>query len=377
VALDLLEFGSKLRRYRDQRQLAYDELVSATGIPLDRLQGLESGTLAPTGDEVLILADFFQCDYRFFVSNEKLAPFEQTESLYRRFGTEFSKQDRKSIQEFFFLCECEAFLLGELNRVAEPFYFTPTGGFYKQQAEDAARALRTHFSYVSNEVPGDVYSDFRRLGFHLFRRSLDNSNISGLTFQHPSAGTCILVNYSEDIYRQRFTAAHEGAHGILDRGDDVIVSFNRRTTDLVELRANTFASRYLLPAELITQIQVSSWNQTEIVRWASRFKVSTSALAIALKQAGVVDGQLANQLRQVRVPTRDKVDPELANLTGQAAIRKELLLRRGLSNFYVGISFEAWNKGIISTGRTAEMLLVDDFELPAIAELFGARPPQA
>jgi Zn-dependent peptidase ImmA (M78 family) len=376
VPIDLIEFGSKLRRYREQRQLAYDELVPATGILLDRLQGLENGNLAPTGEEILILADFFQCDYRFFVSNEKLAAFEQTESLYRRFGTEFSKKDRKSIQEFFFLCECEAFLLTELKRETEPFHFTPIGTFYKRHAEDAARALRKHFSYPSNVVPSDVYADFRRLGFHLFRRRLDNSNISGLTIQHPSAGTCILVNYSEDLYRQRFTAAHESAHGILDRGEDVIVSFNRPTTDLVETRANTFASRYLLPTELIEQIPVSVWNQVEIVRWASQFKVSTSALAIALKEVGVIDERLANRLRQVRVPAHEKVDPELANLAEQPATRKELLLRRGLSKFYVGLCFEGWNKGIVSTGRAAEMLLVNDFELWEIAELFNARPPQ-
>ena len=127
MPFDVAEFGRKLRRYREQRQLTHDEIVAGTGIALHRLEGFESGNLTPTGDEVLIFADFFQCDYRFFVSNEKLAAFEQTEYLYRRFGEEFSKTDRKSIQEFFFLCECEAFLLTELQRKTEPFHFTATG----------------------------------------------------------------------------------------------------------------------------------------------------------------------------------------------------------------------------------------------------------
>ena len=374
MPIDLAAFGSKLQRYREQRQLTLDELVSGTGISVERLQGFEIGNREPTGDEVLILADFFQCDYRFFVSNEKLAAFEQTESLYRRFGTEFSKNDRRSIQEFFFLCECEAFLLSELKREIDTFTFTPSGKYYKGHAEQAAKALRRHFSYASNAVPSDVYADFRRLGFHVFRRRLDNSNISGLTIQHPSAGTCILVNYSEDIYRQRFTAAHEGAHGILDRGDDVIVSFNGATNDLVEIRANTFSSRYLLPPELLEQIPVSVWNQAQIVRWASQFKVSTTALVFALKEGGVIDERLANELRQARVPAHEKGDPELANLAERPAMRKEELLSRGMSAFYVGLCFEAWNKGIVSTGRAAEMLLVDDFELWDIAELFNMRP---
>src|ERR1035441_1113576 len=147
VPIDIAAFGSKLRRYRDQRQMTLEELVPGTGIPAERLTGFETGATTPTGDEVLILADFFQCDYRFFVSNEKLAAFEQTESLYRRFGPEFSKKDRRSIQEFFFLCECEAFLMAELKREVEYFSFTPSGNFFKGHGDQAAAALRKHFKY--------------------------------------------------------------------------------------------------------------------------------------------------------------------------------------------------------------------------------------
>jgi len=373
VPIDLIEFARKLRSHRDQRQLTLLELAEGTGIPLTRLERCESGDLAPTGDEVLIIADFFQCDYRFFISNEKLAAFQQTEALYRKFGTEFTKNDRKSIQEFFFLCECEAFLLAELDRKVEPFNFTPTGSVFKRHGEDAAKALRGHFSYKSNEVPSNVYDDFRRLGFHVFRRRLENSNISGLTIRHPWAGTCILVNYSEDIYRQRFTGAHEGGHGILDCADDVIVSFQSQKADLIELRANTFSARYLLPSEVVMQIPVVVWNQVEIVKWASHFKVSTTALAITLNELNIIDRHRANELRKAKVPAHEKIDPELAKLSPQAKARKEILLRRGLTTFYVELCLEALGIGIVSTRRASEMLLVDDFELPVIAELFGTR----
>jgi Zn-dependent peptidase ImmA (M78 family) len=375
VSFDLAEFARKLRSYRDQRQLTPTELAAGTGIAPARFEALEAGELLPTGDEVLIIADFFQCDYRFFVSNEKLAAFQQTETLYRKFGKDFTKNDRRSIQEFFFLCECEAFLLTELNRKIESFSFTPKGSFYKGHGEDAAKALRRHFSYESKEVPSDVYADFRRLGFHVFRRRLENSNISGLTIQHPTAGTCILVNYSEDIYRQRFTGAHEGGHGILDRGDDVIVSFKGQEKEYIEIRANAFASHYVLPREVITQIPVKTWNQTEIVKWASQLKVSTHALAIALNQSGIIDKKSVDELRRARVPAHEKIDPELANLPERVMARKESLLQRGLTNFYVDLCLEAWSRGIVSGGRAAEMLLADDAELEEIGELFGVRVP--
>src|SRR4051812_1015574 len=108
MPINLTIVGEKIRRYREQLQLTVDDLSAATGMPQERLSRVEAGQLEPNGDEILVLADFFKCDYRFFISNEKLAPFEQTDELYRRFGKEFSKADRRNIQEFLFLCECEA-----------------------------------------------------------------------------------------------------------------------------------------------------------------------------------------------------------------------------------------------------------------------------
>ena len=84
VALDLAQFGTKLLRLRSEQQVELAELSAGSGILSDRLAALETGKAAPSGDEVLILADFFKCDYRFFVSNERLAASEQTEWRYRR-----------------------------------------------------------------------------------------------------------------------------------------------------------------------------------------------------------------------------------------------------------------------------------------------------
>jgi hypothetical protein len=52
----------------------------------------------------------------------------------------------------------------------------------------AASALRKLFDYPDNTVPRDVYTDFRSIGIHVFRRRLHNSNISGLFVRHPTAG---------------------------------------------------------------------------------------------------------------------------------------------------------------------------------------------
>jgi Zn-dependent peptidase ImmA (M78 family) len=357
-------------------ELSTQELSDATGIATDKLELCEAGQREPTGDEVLILADFFRCDYKFFISNEKLAPFEETEQLYRRYGSDFSKADRRNIQDFLFLCEIEEYLTQELGRDKKrrPFKFVKTGDYYKAHGEQAATSLRRHLGYDQNQVGMNIYDDIRSIGVHVFRRKLGNSNISGLYIRHPTAGKCVLVNYSEDVYRQRFTAGHEAAHTILDDEADFVVSFAKwNKNDLVEIRANTFASRYLMPPEFLRSIPgAREWTVDKGVEWAKRLKVSTEALAYALREANLIEQDLVVQLKAARIPPDMKVDPELpVDVPVRSRGRKRQLLELGLSDYYVELCFEGYHKGVISRGKLAECLLLDDAELQEIADLYG------
>src|SRR5262249_22054186 len=144
-----------------------------TRIDRKTLVALENGSLKPIGDQILIFADFYQCDYNFFISSEKLAPFEQTETLYRRYGAEFHKDDRRRVQEFLYLCECEESLAQTLGRQRGTIpKVQKTGDYFKGHGERAAIELRRHLGYKANEIPMNVYSDFRQLGCHILRREL-------------------------------------------------------------------------------------------------------------------------------------------------------------------------------------------------------------
>jgi Zn-dependent peptidase ImmA (M78 family) len=377
MAFDLALLATKLRRYREQFQVSFLELAEATGIEEEILQAYENGDRQPTGDDILVLADYYKCDYKFFVSNERVAPFDQTETLFRRYGNEFSRQDRWAVQEFLHLAECESFLLQSLGRSnQEPFAFTKRGTYYKGHGIAAADALRQKLGYSNLEIGMDIYSDFRAIGIHIFRRKLENSSISGLYIKHPAAGKCVLINYSEDVYRQRFTAAHEAAHAILDDEEDVIVSLTGwKKGDLIEIRANTFASHYLMPPGFLSQIpEVNRWNAEKALAWASKLKVSTEALAYALSEANLINNITEEEIKGVNVPKTAKIDPELPeSLSTRASERRQELLKRGLSQYYVTLCFEGYREGIISAARMAEMLLIREWELYEIARLYGER----
>jgi Zn-dependent peptidase ImmA (M78 family)/transcriptional regulator with XRE-family HTH domain len=377
MALDLAILGSKLARYRDQFQATVADVANGTGIPIDVLVAYEGGNREPTGDHILIIADYYKCDYKFFLSNDKLAPFEQTETLFRMQGDALSVEDRWAIQEFLFLCECEDFLMTIVPIMhRKPFRFHRHGTYVKQHGIDAAKALRAHLAYKTKQVGIDVFRDLRTIGLHVFRRELSSSAISGLFIRHPFAGPCVLVNFSEDIYRQRFTAAHEAGHAILDDEKDVNVSFTTwDKTDLSEVRANTFASQYLMPPEFLRSLpDPHQWSSEKAVEWAGKLKVSTTALSFALRDAGLIDEATVQKLKAVAVPADVKVDAELpASLSPGTRSRKLDMLKRGLSPFYVGLCFHAYRLDAISAGRLAEMLLVSPRNIHSIAALYGER----
>lgn len=376
MPLDQQLLGQKLQRYRNQLSRTLAEVSDATGIGEERLRAYEAGTSAPSGDEILIFADYYMCDYKFFISNEKLAPFEETETMFRRYGTEFAREDRWAVQEFLFLSECEHSLQRELGKQSQKkFHIKADGRSHGKLGELAAIQLRAYQGYANNVVPLDIYKDFRSIGLHVFRRKLGNSNISGLFVSHPVAGGCILINYDEDVYRQRFTAAHEACHAILDSDAGFVVSLSSQKNE-IEVRANKFSSHYLAPSAFLRSIpQGSSWDTAKAIEWANKLKVSTEVLAYALRRERLVSTQAMNIVKSVRVPKQDKVDPEIPNtLAPQSKKRKRELLARGLSNYYVSLCFESYREGMISAARLAEMLLMDgDSELMILADLYGER----
>lgn len=375
MGIDSQAISARLKQARELQALSLKEVAAQTGIATERLASIEAGGKRPSGDEVLILANFYRHDFRDFLEQSRGEPFRQTDILYRRYGTSFTGQDRRAIQEFLFLCEIEAFLERELGVKKTAFNFRPIETKHRKQGEEAALKLREVLGYNSRQIPRDVFSDFRQIGIHIFRRKLVSTEISGLYIEHPVAGHCVLINYDEDLYRQRFSVSHEVAHSIFDSSEAVTVTYEKGAAnydkqDKREQRANRFASCYLMPPASLPN--VPEWNTDAALHWASMLQVSTAALSYALREAKHVDWATSKLLRSVRVPKNEKVEPEApVNLTELQRSRRLRLLERGFSDYYVGLCFEAHHRGIISAGRLGEALLADHDETREISILYG------
>lgn len=372
MSFDLKVFGQKLNRCRKHLELSLEEVSRKVGLEPLRIDQLEKGMVEPSGDEVLILADFYLQDYHYFISNEQKSTAEQVETLYRKLGKEISKQDKWSIQEFLFLCECEEFVLNGVDYYRKEFKFNTKGILYRQQGVEAANALRKFLGYNDDQVIPDIYQELRKIGLHIFRRRLENSNISGLFLSHPNAGRCILVNYDEDVFRQNFTVAHETGHAILDYGETVNISFAKDDTkDAREVRANAFASAFLVPPGLKERFQKISWTDELLKSTSIKLKINPIVLVYALKNMGILNNQDLYKFKYTKLNRDEKIDAELANLGRKIHDAKVECFKLGLSKFYIMKCYDAYSAGVISSNRMAEMLLTSTTELPALLSLFN------
>ncbi|NIZ01196.1 helix-turn-helix domain-containing protein [Thalassospira lucentensis] len=372
-------FSSKLRRARENVGMSIVDVVQGTGIDGAKIKSFEMGDLAPTGDEILILADLFKCDLKWFLSNESSNPDENINLMLRAAEEEIPSTDRYAIAEFLHLCKCEQFLDEQLETVTfqRPFNFTPRGTYYIGHGADCARKLRQHFGLKPNAYIPDVFDWFRQTGLHIFRRSLPNSNVSGLFVNHPEAGKCILINFTENLYRQRFSLAHEVAHALIDadKAYNISTPGDQNSRELVEIRANSFASNFLISPEQLAMFGKTYWSSSEnIIEIADRLFITVPALLSALKRDKVISDEEHAELRSVLRSKNTKIDAELSgDLTSQQQQRKTHLLEQGLHDKYVRKVFEAQHRKLISRAKAADMLLSSSQELDDIATLFGFR----
>jgi len=349
-----------------------EDVSEWTGIARERICILEAGTEAPEGDEVLILADVYLKDFKHFISGDRPDEFDNSSILYRALGLELTAADARNIQEFLYLCENEQMLEEASDKRKREFHHAVVGTNFKHQGKTGAEALRAHLGIAPSEVLVNPYRCFRSIGVHIFRRKMDNSRISGLYVHHRQAGSCVLINYGEDVYRQIFTVCHECAHSIFDREDSAVVSGKWNGTDLREVRANAFAGQFLIPDGVVQQhLRPITWSETVFRTWCDRLSVNAKTLSIRLKESGIIDHAMAKRYGAIRINGQSKEDPEIPDeYTKSQRIRALSLLDQGLSGYYVRHGIEAFQQEKISFDRLSELFMVERIDLMSLLAEF-------
>ncbi|MDP8225577.1 MAG: XRE family transcriptional regulator [Candidatus Lernaella stagnicola] len=380
MAIDLQELSKKLKHLRkDVLKQELEDVASQSGIHIEALREMEQGRREPTGDQILILSDVYKQELAYFITGERVDTFEKVNQLFRKFDKELTPQDRMNIQEFLYLCRCEhdfETMMGGRPRI---IHFDPNlrGTFFKGHGWENAERLRKEFGFQDKPLV-DVFGIARKLGYHIFRRKLGRSAISGVFIRHREIGNCILVNYNEDLYRQDFSALHELAHAIFDKDYQVNLSLEdeqRGPEERREWRANAFAGRMLIPRAKLERMDTSGDSELvadEVKHLCREYRANFDTGLYAMKDADRLTQDQVDDLKGTRkISQAEKDDAALVGHAPKVKVRRLQLMKRGLSPEYVGVCFEAYHRGLISQGRLAEALLIQLDEMPEIAEMYG------
>ncbi|OKH55579.1 hypothetical protein NIES2101_04145 [Calothrix sp. HK-06] len=371
MTFDYEVLGRKLKDARESLLITPQNSASRLKVSLQEYLDIEAGTNRITGDQLLLLAVLYRRDFRYFVAGDYLSAESQVQEMFRH-NAELSQRDRVAIQEFVRLCEYEDFLEREIFQQERPqirnydqFAFNHT--YFKGQGQEAASFERERL-ILGNQPIENIFELIRNQGIHIFKRQLEDKNISGLYINHPIAGHCILINYLDDLYRQNFSAAHEYCHALFDSSQGQEVTYLKSSNDKSELewRANSFAGNFLVPKQRI-ELDYSPAGTYEawiilIRQIAERFRVSSQVVIIRLSELKWIDKSLQEQLIQDRllvIKHDEKFDPETPpNLSSGIRNKLTRIIRQGLSWHFIELCTKAYRQGEITYHKLLDMLLL-------------------
>jgi Zn-dependent peptidase ImmA (M78 family) len=371
MAFDYAVLGRKLKDARESLLIAPQDSASHLQISLQDYLDIEVGRNRITGDQLVLLAALYRRDFRYFVTGDYPSAESQVQEMFRR-NAALSQSDRVAIQQFVRLCEYEDFLEREIfqrQSVPIPNYgqFSFNHRYFKRQGEEAASFERERLVLGTQPIE-NIFELLRNQGIHIFKRQLDDKNISGLYINHPVAGHCILVNYIDDLYRQNFSAAHEYCHALFDSSQGQEITYLKSSNDKSELewRANSFAGNFLVPKQKLELDYSPAKNYEDwisLVRQiAERFRVSSQVIIIRLSELQWIDRGLQEQLFQDKrlvIKHDEKFDPETPpSLSSGIRDKMTQILNQGLSWHFINLGTEAYRRGEITYHKLLDMLLL-------------------
>jgi Zn-dependent peptidase ImmA (M78 family)/transcriptional regulator with XRE-family HTH domain len=277
---------ARLTQARQLASMTKRELADRIGVSAAAIGQYESGT-RPRPDMLTLIAHQLGYPVEFFMIGRPHAKLDASTAHFRSLRATRSYQRAKAIS---FTEQIWELTYALEKKVALPWVNLPgfSGGEVQPAPEgslspaQAARALRDQWQLGGHPIPHLV----RTLEIHGIVVTLappadgDFSTVSAFSTSHlPRPVIVISRDRTDDVYRHRFTAAHELGHLLLH--GDVMPGDPRQ-----EREADAFAAEFLTPHDSILPALPTRLNFTMLAELQQVWGVSLSSLIYRCREVG-------------------------------------------------------------------------------------------
>lgn len=411
MTISQAELGARLRQARETAGLTQDQVGRELGISRSAVTLIENGTRAVSSLELDRLAFLFGRDMRDFFAVEFGAE-NALAGLFRR--NRDIADDPKSMTA---LRQCMAVgreltnlerLVGIDRDPASAVRYNlsaPRSKFDAIRQGTAIAEQERRRLGIGDAAVADVTELLEKHGVRTAIVDLPE-DISGLTVFDVEAGPFVATNRGDHLLRRNFSFAHEYAHVLLDCDSTGRISRDSERTDLIEVRANSFAANLLMPeagvhavlealgkskqGQLLAETPVdddraigieargtpavSRIQMHHVVLLGSHFGVSRQVVLYRLRNLKLIsDRELQELLSEERTGQGRQLE-QLLDLP-EADHAKE---RNRFRHRFLSLALEAYGRAAISRGKLEELfatLLEKKREEVHLADFVANEPP--
>ncbi len=255
------ETARRLRAARGATRLTQEDVADRLGVSRPTITQIELGNRSVTSVELSKFAHLYGRDVREFLAET----FDENETIATLFRADTDAVSNADVIDRVRECLALArqltnleFLLGVEREMAAVGYDMPplTRKWDAiQQGEQVAEEERARLGLGWAPLP-EISELLETQAVRTGVVELP-TDVSGLTLSHKSIGLFVVVNLQHVPARRRFSLAHEYAHVVMDRGRFGMISRESNRDDLLEVRANSFAASFLMPAEGVHRFAAS------------------------------------------------------------------------------------------------------------------------
>lgn len=275
-----MNIGERLRIAREAIGYTLEKAEKESGIGASSLSEFENKKREPKFSQLSVLAEVYRKSIEFFLTDQPIT----TEAMLWRERPSDEGVVKETEARFTQLCEQYRKLeklIGETKEVELPRIDIKADQFTYREANFLAEKVQKEFGL--GDIPSASLKQTLEEKYYvkIFNLSFPGSAISRLS---PAFGPAILLNKDNKLWRRNFDLAHELFHILMwhiFRGKD---NTNIEPTDREQQFANAFASRLLLPTDVIKNRIESAINENHEISFealdeiAREFGVSLDAL---------------------------------------------------------------------------------------------------